>query len=128
LPKSTNSNFLLFKQPKINISSYLYKTKLFRRHRKQISTTVAAFFIVIFSAPIFELIEKIYSRISCFKSFLKVALLLRTRFCTSNVSVQNLLDTCLWHVQYERCSNCNLYLLFAVQNLSTLFDCYGITE
>jgi len=64
-------------------SSYLNRTKLFRRHKKQISTTVAAFFIIIFSAPIFELINTINSRISFFKSFLKIVLLLLTRFCTS---------------------------------------------
>jgi len=59
------------------------KTKLFRRQKKQVCTTVAAFFIIIFTVPIFELIKASNSRISFFKSFLKIVLLLLTRFCTS---------------------------------------------
>jgi len=71
------------------------KTKLFRRHKKQISTTVAAFFIIIFTVPIFELIKISNSRISFFKSFLKIVLSLLTKFCTSECVRAKPLDTCL---------------------------------
>jgi len=76
------------------------KTKLFRRHKKHICTTVAAFFIVIFTVPVFELIKTSNSRISFFKSFLKVVLLLLTRFCNLHLRMcpckTSYLDTCLW--------------------------------
>jgi len=79
-------------------SSYLYKTKLFRRHTQQISTTFAAFFIIIVSASIFQLIKTINSKF--FKTFSQNSTfityeVLHRRMCPYKTSY---LDTCLWHL------------------------------
>jgi len=65
---------------------------MFRRHKKHISTTVTAFFIIILFAPIFELIKIINSRIGFSKVFSKYYFYYLRVYAPSNVSAQNILS------------------------------------